>query len=515
MTIAGDRFWDYLINNLKLHLSEYPQDYYDTYFISMLERRKGTVMPPSPGVLTYLLNWKDIGEGIYYTSEYKVAAFVRDLVKQRPIEQLLHRSRDVSISSGKYQTVELDRRVSNYEKAYSNAVRKQLPVARATELWIGIWEIELKWIRQSTANWQKFITDGFSRYVREHKNSSIGHANFWINERMTSEQLREVLQQVIGNIEQLIEKPGLWNNVPWNIGIRARANPLTNINGKSEGIITRSRIINFHPSGSVMNAFLLHEYHGNMLSEIMEFSREVIQPVGNFYTAYEFGGKVYSKFADLMNERPANARYYAFDGAGWDSVCPIVLGPAFNGAMTFSKVPQLPSGRENTSVFGTVANMIYSRNVPGEHLILGDDHAYIGNRPDLLTSEAMSEDPDDTRMIYFLGQSYKYDLYKPVITGFKVTSDRGDLKIGVDISTDMLSEEFGASRIPETRAIWAGLFFGEVGDKTLLQAEAELGPAEHFAPREVQESLIDKALSEKFDAFDYAEKHGMKRVKFL
>lgn len=513
MTIAGDRFWDYLKSSLQVSMSDSPVDYYDTYLNEMMSKTKGTVMPPSPGVYSYHLEWKDIGDGIYYRSKVLLADFVPEMVRLLPKEQLLHRSRDVSISSGKYQTVELERRISNYRKAYTTAKEKQLPTRKALELWTSILDIQIEYIRRSTNNLDYFIQHGWKNYVHEHSGSSIGQANSWGNERLTKEQLLEFKDKTISNLEMFRDNPTRWVNIKWNLGIRARANPLLDISTSTTGTIRRSRIISFHPARSTSNALLAHELHGEMLTKMINTTLDIVDPVGDYYTAYAMGGKIFEKFADSLNDAKQGEKYYAFDGAGWDSVVPIVLGPVFNPAMMFAAVPQLPSGSDNTSIWGTVGNIIDTRTVPGKHFVLGDDHGYIGSRPDMLNSPEMTEDVDDSRMLYLLGEIFKYDYYKPRIAGFKITSDRGDLRIGVPIEPDMLSDDFPADRDDTTRAIWLGLYFGEVGDKTLLQAQSKLGPAEHFAPRDLQETLIAEASKEKqFDAREYARNLGLKRV---
>jgi hypothetical protein len=292
--------------------------------------------------------------------------------------------------------------------------------------------------------------------------------------------------------------PGWYNTAIFNSGIRARSERLKAFRETYSYEITRSRIIFFHPSMSIWTLFIPEKAH--WYTKIINEVLKIIQFNGELDVPYIIGGKIYSKMSDYFTE---GKRFIAADGKSWETSVGAILGSTFNPFMIYLGASMLPSGITVTSLLGTIANIIMNKSIKGNLVALGDDMNYFGckDRPIVPWIEV---DENDTKYKYALGLTYLKDPKIPRITGFKISADRGDLMRPLHISTTEMDAVERKKRDVRTRVAHAGMFFGQFGKRTLIDAVNKISGNDYIAPTAILDKIVEKGAEEE-DIYAWTE----------
>jgi hypothetical protein len=372
-------------------------------------------------------------------------------------------------------------------------------------------------------------------YIKDHKDSSMGRPTRhgrglkWAFARSVSASEWRNIKSILDEIISAIHKnPGLYNDIVFWFGGRARSPGVGSFKDHYTGSIERTRLVMFKLVLSIWNMFIKDKvaWYKDIFDQVKTYLK-----IDHLDIKIPFidGGDVYGAACDWFSEKK---EFRAFDGKSWESGVPILLGPAFNAFMVAWKHPttketflMLPSGIAMTSVLNTIANMVFlSRATSGCYIILGDDLNTFDARG-LPKAWFMEFQKTDTTNKYILGLSFRIDPYLPVIIGLKITMDRGSEAIPVPVQSGAVvptKKEYSKllkgrhviykKRAPEERALYYGMLFGFFGKQILMDSMKGLKPEEYMSPGEMFERQLDKWKSLGTDVFAWAEEQGLKMV---
>jgi hypothetical protein len=443
------------------------------------------------------------GEGLFYKAEVQWSPFVTEwLIKNIEPWQVTHRSRFMALGSNQLQISEIDRRIQ--QTIDNSAAFEKDPITdqQSEELFLMLMD--------KTKRYMKFSINWINEYIKEHKQSSLGGGWRWNRAfNLYKEDWQDLFNIYMNNIEMMTAHPGWYNTVMWNLGIRARSDELNKIERFYDWkLMDRSRIILFHASMNMLTVFLPQK--AAFYSEVLQETADYIDALPNYHYPYLEGGKIYTTARDLFNER---IPFTAFDGKRWDSSVGKILRASFRPWMINIKgLDMLPTGTSVTSILDTMANIVATRHLRGDIIALGDDINYFGKDANKLNVPYIERQPEDTLYKYILGVAFEPDFEVPRISGIKMTMDRAGMMKPLPTTWDTEgSALITRKRDNRTRVAWAGLFKGQFGDRTLLDAIANMPASSHLAPTEYIENLIEERTGE-VDAFAWAEKLGVKTV---
>jgi hypothetical protein len=399
---------------------------------------------------------------------------------------------------------EQQRKLNQVKEWYDKMARHSLPTSLSESVYHMFFEKTLKYL--------KFDWNWVRSYINDHDTSSIGGGFKWRSTMgMTQGEWYNVYQNAKTMIENMSKKPFHWINIKWNTGLRARSDSLTGLGGSYNGVIDRTRIIQFHPSMSIYNIFLPNKkaYFTEVLNEL----QDMLGATPIFHFPYTEGGMIYDTLHRLHSK---GLQLSAMDGKTWEASVGVLLGPAFSTLMMFvDGVGMLPSGGFHTSTLGTMANIVQNRNVNAHIVALGDDMSIFSKQKYSSNVPWVEEDPGDTAHKVTLGIAFGDDIDKPRVTGIKAMSDRA--KKAIPIRVDEITYE-GESTVLKTRdpreiSLWVGLYMGYFGDKTLLETlkSTDISSRDYISPGEIIEEMVTKQETQ-VDPYAWAETYGVKKL---
>jgi hypothetical protein len=356
----------------------------------------------------------------------------------------------------------------------------------------------------------KFDRTYITKFARDRPRSSLGEGWKWTQAMlMNTEEWQAWFDIVVSNMEDLARNPYKYANIRWNTGLRARANPIPSFSDVYHDTMERTRIIQFHPYLSPINAFIPGKKEA--FAKILEQLSNYLGTSAVFHFPYVEGGDIYLKAAELFS---AGYNFQALDGKSWEASVGTLMGPAFTPLMMhLDGVDVLPSGGFHTSIVGTMANVIQNRHLDGELIVLGDDMNYFfKGRSKVQRVPWVEMDPGDTKHRYILGTSYEVDPMMPRLSGLKVMSDRASKMIPFNFEEGSGQQAVMRKRDPRQISTWAGMYLGWYGDDTLINQlrRLKIEDRDYFSPSEIMEDLIESDLN--IDPFAWAEMKGVKNL---
>jgi hypothetical protein len=449
----------------------------------------------------YHMKWEQLPEGLKYSLNVKWEPWIKWLVSSMPPSQVTHRSRLIAVASNPLKARELDYRIEQ--------TQEYLPALRKAELSKSMSKTLLDIVIDKTRKYMHLNPEWIRRYINEHVSSSLGQGYNW---RMAYEITRNEWAQLMGQLLETLDKierhQEYYSRIMWNTGIRARSEGITTIREHYEPpIMTRSRIILFHPSMSLWTIFISQK--AAWYKEVLEEAMKELKVVGDYHFPYVMGGQIYIMAQQLFQQY--GNKFSANDGKSWESSTGLLLGPSFRPFMvSFKGIPMLPSGETFTSMFGTLASIIATKKHRGTWLVLGDDINGWNSEP--IKAPYIEYQPDDSRYKWILGVRYDIQNERPRISGIKMSMDRAKAMKPLDVHLYMPHERIMyRRRDPRTRVAWAGLFHGWFGDRSLIDSLADTPPGEYISPGEMIERMVEEQINT-VDPYAWAEEMGVKEV---
>lgn len=474
-----------VVKSARLGVHSYTTDLENRYH-TLFTKRSGhiSLMEPSPGATRIDLTYYTDGPRLHYDTVIKLTPEGRKLWKELPPLQRNHRSRDIAVAWFKLCSAELYRRVEKYHelKRYIDKVRIPDRLSHAIS----------NIILEKTYEYMTIDWDWFKKYANEHWRSSILPGYKWANFYMDSESsdIHELYDTLRHNLQTMYDHGNLYNDVEFNVGIRARSLGLEGANYTGETVTTsqdvdRSRIIQFHPSMNMYTAFIPDKvrWYADMYDEIesyLDLSADVFLP-------HLMGGAIYP-IADALHG--TGLKYHALDARSWDSINLDVLGNYSNVFATIvAGTKQLCSGETWTSLIGTVATLVVAQNCPGMQyaIILGDD---IGSWGAKSWPSLMEEDKNDTNLKYLLGLSFMENRAR--IVGLRFSTDRASKMQSARINSGGVNDTFVERPYdPEVSKRWYDLYHGTINDNEILDVFTGIPGRVYTHPGDIMESLIE------------------------
>lgn len=506
-------FFNAVSRTIRVDLGPYPMDTADIDNSDWLFRSGGSIMPPSPGVNWYQLEYAMDTDGLHYIMNLQWRPFVHELFKRLPQLQISHRSRQASIAVSSLRVNEMEHRLANRSRLQKYIDIFRMPEGLTLELYNFMLEEDLKSIKPDK---QQFV-----HYVKEHELSHAARGVSWaLAMDITNSEYMELFEAKKHNYEELLAHPGLYNQQVWNSGLRGRnVSPIEAESDTYEGHVDRTRVIKYIASMSTKGAFMSPNTKIAYQTKLMNFIAELADIDFELVLPIVEGGTVYSKFSETYKDY--GPQFNAFDAVSWDSVVPSLLGSAFNPFWVYYRqVPQLASGSEDTTNLGTALSIwLWSRirKRYGTKIIRGfihgdDQNMFIaGQRP----PDTMTEyQPIDTQLGFMLGLLFAYDPLKPRICGIKASSDRAGKMIHIDVSEQPQVTMPIVNKVtnPGIPAAWYNAYFGIVNGRSFLEVMKNITAATFIAPSEMlqPEKFVDQMAAE--EVVEIAQQHGYKGV---
>jgi hypothetical protein len=489
----------FIESQLAASYAKEPTDYEDLYTMQFSDRENGTVMPPSPGVVGYNLNYQYTGLSVVYDLQVKWHDSIKWLLDQVEPWQVTHRSRTAVIAASPLRVAENQKRIANITEWKSTYEDFSLSDSQSDQLF--------QLVLDRTKEYMEFSPDWIKHYIKEHLGSSLGGGFKWKDTlSMSLGEWKSIYDSTIENIEILKEHSGDFLNIVYNHGLRARSPDMPAFNDNFSGEIERTRIVMFHQYLSLWNVFIPHkkQWYERILKDVEDMF--AVEP--EIYYPYVEGGEIYLRASELLSD---GFKLHAYDGKSWESSVGLILGKAFRPMMVYMRgFYMLPSGIAATSLLGTIASVIVNKKANGYMITLGDDqnHFVKGKLKGIPRVPWVDEQPMDSKTGTILGASF-WKPEAPRLTGFKVMSDRADKALPMLLTRDVNNIQSQPKRDPRERAAWLGMFLGFYGDGTLISRlrKEKIEEQDFFAPRLTIQSLVD---DESQDVYAWAEREGVK-----
>jgi len=459
------------------------------------------MQPPAPPTQLYAIKWEMQPDGLHYTLDVEWEPWVKDwLIHSIDPTQVWHRSRLLAVSGNELKVNEINYRLDQVNKQLSYVPKVALTDRESEELF--------KIIADTTEKYMHIDPDWIRSYIHDHIQSSVGGGYKWRQAvEISISEWDDIRNQLLNTLDEIRRQPGYYSRINWFSGIRARSEGLKSVTDHySPPVMSRSRIILFHPSMSLWTIFIPQK--AAWYQEVFEKATDYLQPKGEYHYPYIMGGQVYNLASEYFNQ---GFKFRANDGKNWESWVGLILGKYFRPFMVYFKdTPMLPSGETFTSMFGTLAALIATRHFPGRWISLGDDLNNFNGKP--VPYPFIEYQPEDSRFKWILGVRYDIDPNQPRISGIKMSMDRAKSMIPMEQTVFTEHERVvSRRRDPRTRVAWAGLMHGWFGDRTLIQALAELKPGDFISPGEYIERIIEEHSGD-IDPYAWAEREGVKEV---
>lgn len=509
VTKANDAF-NYVLGASRPSASARPIDLAETFESRWLSRQRGTTMPPSPGVKHYTLEYRyDRSANILdYSMNLEYHPLALEILRRLPDWQVNHRSRGPVISWAPLCAREQDVRIERVASWIDQVSTSTIPDSLSRTLFDMLMEKLLKHMA--------YDEDYFQHYIREHDTSSIGGGYKWKDLYGVSRgEINSIFEQSKDFMEHISVNPYNWINIPWNTGIRARADPYPGRGATQiDGSLERSRIVQYHPAFSIENSFIPDK--PAFYKDVFEETEKILNTSAVFHYPQVEGGQIYITASDLFQGEEV---FRAYDGKNWESNVGTILGSAFNPFMIYiGGIPMLPSGTFLTTILGTMANIVTNRHEDGEFIVLGDDMNKWGGGEMKTSLPWVEFQPDDTKYQSILGVSYYMNPLEPRLTGFKVTSDRADRMIPMGLRLDTPTGQTPVITRRDDkieRNIWGGLYFGQYGSSSLIETlrKKQIGKLDYISPSNILQGLTFEG-TRVTDTSAWAEKLGIDRILY-
>jgi hypothetical protein len=450
----------------------------------------------------YAMEWEQREDGLHYKLRVKWEPWVRNwLIKSIPKNQVTHRSRLLAVASNPLKANELDYRIKQTTE-YLPALRKIALSDRESKTLLDI-------IIDKTRKYMHMNPEWIRTYINEHRNSSLGQGYNWrMAYGITREEWSTMMGQLLETLDKIERHDGYYSRIQWNTGVRARSESLDKVADEyNPPVMTRSRIILFHPAMSLWTVFISQK--AAWYTEVLEEAMKELHVAGEYHFPYVMGGQIYILAQQLFNDYPNT--YSANDGKSWDSSQGIILGKSFRPFMVqFKTTPMLPSGMTFTSMLGTLASIVATRYYKGTWLVLGDDMN--GWNVPSFNVPYIEHQPEDTKYKWILGVRYDINNERPRISGIKMSMDRARAMKPLSVEPYLPNKRvMYRKRDPRSRVAWAGLFHGWFGDKSLIDSLADTPPGEYISAGEMIENMVEEDVG-KVDPYAWAETMGVKEV---
>jgi hypothetical protein len=460
-------------------------DYYDSYQSEYLSRENGTLMPASPGVKRYRIYIvPDANRNLVrYHLEVEPNEFLLRLYQELEDPQILHRSRQVALAASQLRVFTLDKRNDRMRRHASILDNLAIPDRVQTDL--------LKLLDDTIVF--KYDPAYLYTFLKEHEKAGVGRGLKW---GMLYESSRSQWLEAMTLVDEIKyhlfnDWVGYYMNRPMWSGLRQKnKNPVLSKAkgmGKSiytfDGSINETRIVNYTASLSSWNAWMPGKegMYAKIITEVLDMVDLGIQVV----TPLIQGGHVYTVVRDAL----ANGMYHTpYDMGSSEAVVGALLRRKFS--QFFTPVQEwdiLTSGIGLTTILTMVVSLLVIKAAFGQQLhkedllcLFGDDWNFLTKKPlkDPGLGEIAEIDPLDRNQNFVLGVAFKPDIEAPRADGIKLTADRGDKAIGVDLSSPTTREIKGHASYEESET-WYGLYHGVVSKtQTLLQALENALPQE-------------------------------------
>ena len=490
----------YLQTSMPIALQAEGFDHYQTFMNSRHARWSGTIMPPGPAVEMYAIEAYLHGVKMIYRANVKWRPWIQTLARRVEPWQITHRSRKIACSHPHLQMGELDYRLAQTNEMRDAILKDAATERQSHELYDMIVSVTKKYLT--------FNRDWIQQYIKDHETSSLGFGHKWREAyQIGTDQWKDLYQIQKTNWDVMERGAGMGSNILYLFGIRARTGRLEGINSIIEEEKERDRIITFFPPLSTVTTFLPQK--AAWYTEILNNTIDICNAQPEYHFPYAVGGQIYRIMADLHRDGPP---FTALDGRSWDSSVGLLMGDNFKPMMiNFKGTYFLPSGISLTSLIGTVAEIVATRNTKGIIIGLSDDVNFFGDPANAPERVYIAKDDGDTRHKYGLGVTYGVDPDVPRITGFKATMDRSTKARPFHVGFDLSSMIMGYKRDIRSQVAWAGLFEGRFGERTLLEALEGIPPGKYLSPGETMERLIEEDDKE-VDVFAWAEEQGIKNI---
>jgi hypothetical protein len=437
--------------------------------------------------------------------------FFKYLLQKLEKWQILDRSRTVAISCNALLANEIRHKHHVIEEINADIQRHRMPdrVSRLVrdlkvKLTLKYMHLDMDWIRS---------------YIRDHHRSSMGEGHLWNAAfDITKEEWRTIMEIHKSNLERLLlyDKP-VYNDIRFYIGNRARSGSFEHgFSEKVHEVITRTRLITFHPALSTWTLFIPQK--AAWYTEYFKALEEEFHIAGKYYYPYVLGGKVYLEFKNLYKDHI----FSAYDGRTWDGSAALLNG-RYNECFAIDLLghPMIPSGISTTSMDDTTANMWVTRDVDAHKFILGDDLNILSKHPVTLTKMGFFEYQDvDSRNGYFLGVAWR-PTAEERRRGLLVAKTIGIARISTDsprharpLRLDENESTPYVRRLDNRiRSTVVGLAFGKFGNGTLESRLERIKPGEFIAPHELLENIAEDSLTREIgDPYAWAEEQGVKAL---
>jgi hypothetical protein len=466
-------------------------------------------MPTNPLADTYHLKWTyhpyTVEEGAYkagqyleYSIEVQWAKHTATLASLVEPYQIWHRSRLAAVAIDALRINEMEARISKVvenRRLYDEIALSERESHEIAEIFFDATEEHLH-----------LNYDYIRHYIKDHSRSSLGGRGFkWRSaHEIDRDGWKQVLEMQRENLEMQRQHPTWYDPQPPLSGERARAEGFKSMQTKYKAKVDRTRVINFGNRMSLRTVFIPDK--ASWYQTILKRVLDVIQPAGEYYFPFMEGGHIYRIFSDL---HMSDLTYHALDGRTWDGGVGIIMGPYFNSyLMAVGGIAQLPSGRSETSAIGSVGNIVATRKIEGIKCILGDDCALYTNRP--YKTRVLEKDQYDTKFRFNLGMSFAKDPERPRICGFKISKDQAKAMISLQTADFREMEAvIGGKHSRSERVVHAGMFLGQFGSRTLLEAVEKLPPNDWKSPGELLAEMTDNEVE---NAVQWAEELGVENV---
>jgi hypothetical protein len=458
-------------------------------------------MPPSPGVEGYTLDgqYNPLRNDIEYTLVVKVRPETVIALRDLSYQQLNLRSRDIALGARPLQTREFDHRQKRIKdnSKYLDTIRAMLTVGVVKEMWDVLLD--------ATLDAYQFDPTYIGKYIKEHQTSSTGTGYKWGElSDLAVDDWKLIYDESKAWMEQLsvARYDQKYLQLPYLLGMRARSNLIDKIALTDEmllqGTLNRSRIVMYRAALSMPGVFMPDKT--SWYRTILGACERAVHASHKIHYPMIEGGQVYQVVSDLLNK---GMEHYAYDGGSWESV----VGEVFKGPMNpmltqLGDLSALPSGIYATSALGTMLSLVVANKMMSsddEAVLLGDDINIFSkqDRTGLDLGDLIAYQADDSDIRFVLGVAYKWDTNAPRIVGFKCTTDRADKSIHLSIDeSGIIHEQVKGKADQRTVALWHGLYHGQFGYQTLLEALKRTVPAEFRGGSEIIHKMAEEGYKD-------------------